>query len=203
MALGTMPKTRDRILHVALGLFNERGSGHVTTAEIAEAAGINEGNLYYYFQRKDQLAQALFELFEHAMLRVAEARIADPAVFESYGAYQRGWFRLMWDFRFFYRATPSASATGQALQGRLRALNATGQAAVRRVFLQMRENGLLSASAAEIDILVKNLWIVAAHWMDFRLMETGARDISQIDLAWGFRQVEMLYRPYLTAKAKG
>jgi AcrR family transcriptional regulator len=187
-------------LQVALALFNERGTGRVTTAEIAEAARINEGNLYYYFQRKEHLAEALFDLFETATMAAAGSPLADPADPVSYAAYQRGWFRLMWDFRFFYRDGAALGAAA-ALHERFRALNASGQAAVRRVLGQMQAHGLLHASPLEIEVLIKNLWIVSANWMDFRLMETGEGQITPVDLAWGFRQVEMLYHPYLTPQA--
>src|SRR5882672_10032378 len=41
-------KTRVRILSACRQLFNERGLSNVTTADIANAVGINEGNLYYH-----------------------------------------------------------------------------------------------------------------------------------------------------------
>ena len=52
--------TRDRILAQSLALFNDRGLGRVTTAEIAAACGIREGNLQYHFPRKSGLVEALF-----------------------------------------------------------------------------------------------------------------------------------------------
>src|SRR5271154_2281816 len=47
--------TKGRVLRACLQLFNERGVGNVTTAEIAATVGINQGNLYYYFKRKEQI----------------------------------------------------------------------------------------------------------------------------------------------------
>ena len=107
-------------------------------------------------------------------MAAAGSPLADPADPASYAAYQRGWFRLMWDFRFFYRDGAALGAAA-SLHERFRALNASGQAAVRRVLVQMQAHGLLHASPLEIDVLIKNLWIVSANWMDFRLMETGER----------------------------
>ena len=45
-------KTRDKILAASLVLFNQRGFGAVTTAGIAEQAGILEGTLWYHFRAK-------------------------------------------------------------------------------------------------------------------------------------------------------
>ena len=188
--------TRERVLDVALALFNARGFLRVTTAEIAEAAGINEGNLYYWFRRKDQIAEALFGRFEVALVAVAETPIGDPALLESYGAYQLRWFGLMTAFRFLYRDGPAMRALAPGLLQPLQALNARGQAALRRVFGEMAAHGVMRASAADIEVLIGNLWIVSAYWMDYRAIEIGG-ELGEADFAWGFKQVEMLYRPYL------
>jgi AcrR family transcriptional regulator len=185
------------VLEVTLALFNERGINRVTTAEIAETAGINEGNLYYYFQKKEQLALALFDLFAEALVATAERQLPDPSDPDAYAAYQRGWFDLMWDFRFFYRDGTALRAMAPSVREKLQELNMRGQAEVRRVFMLLRSFGLFRASDDEIDVLIDNLWIVSGYWMDYRLRD-GATTLTPEDLAWGFRQVEMLARPYLT-----
>ncbi len=187
--------TRDRVLDVCLALFNERGLARVTTAEIAEAAAINEGNLYYYFQKKEHLALALFDKFAAALMEVAAAPLADPSDLASYAAYQRGWFDVMWDFRFFYRDGAALRALAPTLRERLQDITRQGQSAVRRVFGLMRAHALLRATDEEIEGLIANIWIVSTYWMDFRV-GSGAV-VTQQDLAWGLGQVEMLYRPYL------
>ena len=188
------------MLEVALALFNDRGADRVTTAEIADAAGINEGNLYYYFQKKEQLALALFDFFAAALIATAERPIENPADPASYVAYQRGWFELMWEYRLFYRDGPALRGMAPSLRARLADLTARSQAEVRRVFCLMRDNGFMAATDDDIDILIGNLWIVSSYWMDFRLVEHGAA-VTPEDLAWGFRQVEHLARPYLTDRA--
>jgi len=201
VAVKTRSRTREKVLEISLGLLNARGLSRVTTADIADAAGINEGNLYYYFQRKEQLVEALFDMFADAMLAVAEQRLADPADPDCYAAYQRDWFRLMWDFRFFYRDLAALWALKPDLRDRLAAMNARGQAAVRRVFGEMQAHGFLVATDEEIDRLIANLWIVSSYWMDFRSLSADP-DMLPSDLAWGYRQVEALYAPYLTAAGK-
>lgn len=189
-------RTRERVLEVALALFNDRGADRVTTAEIAAAAGINEGNLYYYFQKKEQLAIALVEQFAAAVLETARRPLTDPADPAAYTDYQRGWFDLMRDYRFCYRDGAALRTIAPSLRELLAELTGRGQAEVRRVLGLMQTHGFLRATDEDIAALIDNLWIVSSYWMDYRLQ--GAAPVSAEDLAWGYRQVEMLLEPYLT-----
>jgi len=47
--------TKERILEVALRLFNERGYDKTSLREIAEELGITKAALYYYFETKRQI----------------------------------------------------------------------------------------------------------------------------------------------------
>lgn len=46
---------KESIVRVATDLFVERGYGETSTAEIASAAGILKGSLYYYFSSKEEI----------------------------------------------------------------------------------------------------------------------------------------------------
>jgi AcrR family transcriptional regulator len=47
--------TRERILDIALELFNERGYDKTSLREIAERLGMTKAALYYHFERKDDI----------------------------------------------------------------------------------------------------------------------------------------------------
>jgi AcrR family transcriptional regulator len=51
--------TRDRILDIALELFNERGYDKTSLREIADRLGTTKAALYYHFQRKEDILLAL------------------------------------------------------------------------------------------------------------------------------------------------
>jgi AcrR family transcriptional regulator len=51
-------RTRERILDATKQIIQERGLARVTTKEIARAAGVAEGTLFKYFERKDDLLLA-------------------------------------------------------------------------------------------------------------------------------------------------
>ena len=189
------PSTRDRILAVSLALFNARGLGRVTTAEIAAATGIREGNLQYHFPRKSGLVEAMFAGFEAEAVAVAGRMPADPAAPEALLAYQRAWFDLSWRYRCVYRDGIAMVEIAPALRPRVHALRARTQALARGVFEAGVRAGRLRIDPDALGRLIDNAWIVSSHWMSHRLQ--GGTAMTEADLDWGFAQVRDLFTPYL------
>ncbi|MCJ2078146.1 TetR/AcrR family transcriptional regulator [Methylobacterium sp. WL30] len=191
------PGTRDRVLAACRDLFNERGPAAVTTAEIAAAVGINEGNLYYHFQRKEQILEALFSAFEIRLEAVATA-YATQAGEARYAPYLAGWFTLMWEWRFFYRDGGTIFRLAPALRPRLKTVSDSGQDHVRQALAGMKAAGLLRAGPAETEHLIVNAWIVSTYWIDYLRSRRGLGEVRREHLDWGAAQVASLFRPYLT-----
>ncbi|WP_284124170.1 TetR/AcrR family transcriptional regulator [Parerythrobacter aestuarii] len=99
-------RTKDRIVLTARQVFNRDGYGAVTTAALAEACGIAEGNLWYHFKTKRDLLAAIAEEFAERI----EARLArqpDPAdPLGSYCAMLGDFMQELRDYRFLYRDQP-------------------------------------------------------------------------------------------------
>lgn len=53
-------KTKDKILEVALQLFNSKGISGVSSRNISDRLGISYGNLTYHFPRKDDIILSLY-----------------------------------------------------------------------------------------------------------------------------------------------
>ncbi|WP_426314407.1 TetR/AcrR family transcriptional regulator [Methylobacterium fujisawaense] len=190
-----IPDTRTRILAVSLALFNARGLGRVTTAEIAAAAGIREGNLQYHFPRKSGLVEAVFAAFEAEALAVAGRMPADPAAPDALLGYQRAWFDLIWRYRCIYRDGIAMVDIAPALRPRIHALRAETQALARGVFEAAVRAGRLRIAPEALGRLIDNAWIVSSHWMNHRLQ--GGTTLTEADLDWGFAQLRDLFAPYL------
>src|SRR5215471_5036127 len=191
-------KTRGRILMACRQLFNERGPANVTTADIANAVGINEGNLYYHFQRKEQLVEKLFDEFEASLRQVAAAHLRYGDDTSRYADYLVGWFNLMWEWRFFYRDGVSIYQLAPALRARVKTLSDYGQDQIRRAMKGMIRAGLIRASADEIESLIVNSWIVATYWIDYLRSRHSVTRITREHIEWGARQARSLFAPYFT-----
>jgi len=194
--------TRDRLISVALKLFNERGPDRVTTAQIAEAAGINEGNLYYYFKTKQALILTIFDRFEAAVDHLLDsdpAAGADPA---AYVAFLTEWFEIVWTYRFLYRDFMGLMATAPELRRRIRAISDRIRTPVRQLIGHMRTAGLMDVSDDALDALLHNVWIVSTFWVVYLDVQEGVRALKKSHLEWGLKQVASLFRPYLTEAAR-
>jgi AcrR family transcriptional regulator len=189
--------TPERILDAALKLFNEQGSARVTTADIAAAAAMAEGNLHYHFRKKEHLIEALFARFQAEELLTAEQSLANPSDPAAYMDYSKGWFELMWNFRCFYRDATTLFAQAPQLRPLFAKTQIRARAAVARVLTLAVENNLMRGTPAQIERLVTNVWIVSSYWMDFLSSNTGSKSLSRQDLAWGFAQIAALYEPYM------
>src|SRR6201747_3109732 len=64
--------TRERILDVALELFNEQGYDKTSLREISERLGVTKAALYYHFERKEDI---LLEL--HLRLHALGRQVVD------------------------------------------------------------------------------------------------------------------------------
>ncbi len=72
---------RQRLVAAACEVIYAQGAEHTTLANVAAAAGVPLGNVYYYFKTKDDLVQAVIDTRlaqATALLAAIEASTADP-----------------------------------------------------------------------------------------------------------------------------
>jgi len=79
-AAPTTPGKRERLIAAACDLFYRQGIAATTLADIAEAAEVPLGNVYYYFKTKDDIVTAVVEA------RTEELRSATAALQRRHGS---------------------------------------------------------------------------------------------------------------------
>jgi TetR/AcrR family acrAB operon transcriptional repressor len=73
--------TREQVLDAAERVFRERGVGHASLAEVADAAGVTRGAIYHHFASKAELFEAMLARAEmplDAAFEAARAPASDP-----------------------------------------------------------------------------------------------------------------------------
>ncbi|TWB58451.1 TetR family transcriptional regulator [Rhizobium sp. ERR 922] len=197
------PDTRERILVSTLSLFNQKGPEAVTTAEIAKAVHINQGNLYYHFRTKESLVLALFSRFEaDALALVRQADCVEGADSKAYAGFLRKWFSLVWTHRFLFRDIPGLLAIAPGLGGPILMVSAGMRVSVDAIFQRMEEAGLISTAAEERNALMTNMRIVATYWAVYLGLQEGVGELTPQHVHWGLGQVASLLRPYLSPQAR-
>lgn len=195
--------TRDRILVAALSLFNDKGPGRVTTAEIAGMVGINEGNLYYHFRTKESLITGLFSNFEATAAGfVAQAHSAPAADPASYPGFLRQWFSLVWAYRFLFRDLIDLLAVAPSLADEIQNVSTLMGYALDEILKRMETEALINVPAEDRAPLLANVWIVATYWAVYLNLQQRVTDLNEEHLAWGINQVSALFRPYLSPTAR-
>ncbi|ARN75624.1 TetR/AcrR family transcriptional regulator [Oceanicoccus sagamiensis] len=89
--------TRDRILDAAIDCFINLGYTNVTTAKVADFAGVSRGAMLHHFPSKTELIQAAVEYLHDKLLEDYTTRVAQiPAALEGKER-RRGGLEAYWD----------------------------------------------------------------------------------------------------------
>jgi AcrR family transcriptional regulator len=113
-------EAKRRILSEAEALFAERGYEGAGMDELARRAGVNKALIYYYFESKEKLLDAIAEAFAlglaadirasgEELLAMLARREGDPAAIAS-------WFRLACMNHFETRQAPLRIILGEAMR---------------------------------------------------------------------------------------
>ena len=198
--------TRARIIETALGLFNEHGSGEVSTNHIAEALGISPGNLYYHFRNKEEIIRAIAEQKDtrwEALYHLPQDRAPTLADVERL---VRQNFALVWDYRFFFRELSALTQRDPLLKARYQHLRRERLAIFEGLFAQFVSAGVArpGASPPLVANLARVCWLISDYWLPFLEID------GDLTLPEGIEQGVALYMqvlaPYVSdagyAKAK-
>lgn len=190
-------RTRERILEIALVMFNSQGEPNVTTNHIADELEISPGNLYYHFRNKDDIVEQLFTAYETRMdqaLAVPQERL--PTLEDIWMQLHRV-FECMWDYRFLYRDLVDILSRNRKLKlhfGRMLNRAASSASEVLRGLAQAE---ILRATADEIRASAENVLLLTTFWLNFNAVRNSRADPSQEDLNQGIYQVMLLIAPFL------
>jgi AcrR family transcriptional regulator len=195
-------RTRERILDATLALFNERGEPQVSTSLIAAELGISAGNLHYHFRRKDQLSAVLLDRF------VGEFNAVLPPAGWRADHVEDAWLLLhllletVWRYRFLFRDLSRVMARDRRAAQRIAGVFSRAVAAARAICLGLAEQGILTATAAEIDALAENVAVVALYWLSFESARHPRQETRGAGMSRGAYQVLMLLAPFLQVESR-
>ncbi len=196
-------RTRERILALALRLFNDLGEPNVTTSAIADEMNISPGNLYYHFRNKDDIVNALFEQFEREIDELLDASERRTDIgFEDAWLFLHLLFEAIWRNRFLYRDLNDLLSRNRKLETHFRAILARKARAAQRLCGALADARQLQASPREIEALATNMVVVTTWWLSFEYVGNARRfndpGYQSAAMARGAYQVLVMLAPYLS-----
>ena len=193
-------KTRDRILHCSLDLFNQYGHVKVSTAEIANALEISPGNLYYHFNGKDQLLTELFLVYEAAINKLVNHYDDDVQEFEDYWAYLNIYVGLIQQYSFFYRDMKVLFEEDKLLKRRfLRVVN-NHNVFFERMLADLNAKQDICVTSVQQKVIADTMLLLATNSLDSQMAEHDF-DLLKITQRIVLRIITLV-EPYFSSEYK-
>jgi len=190
-------RTRERILEVALAMFNVQGEPNVTTNHIADELEISPGNLYYHFRNKDDIVEQLFAVYETRMDQALVAPADRLPNLEDIWLQLHLVFECMWDYRFLYRDLVDILSRNRKLKLHFARMLNRAAASATEVLKGLAQAEILRATSDEIRASAENVLLVTTFWLNFNAVRGSRAELGQEDLSQGIYQVMLLIAPFL------
>jgi AcrR family transcriptional regulator len=194
-------RTRERIIEIALLLFNRFGEPNITTADIAGEMEISPGNFYYHFRNKDEIVAELFAAFERRLDGPLTAPGGRSAGVEDLWLLLHLLFEAMWEHRFLFRDLDEILSRDGKLASRFARIMRRGSRTVIELCRGMVATGEMQASEREIAALAENVALVATYWISYQKISAGERATEAVSLDRAAYQVLSLIAPFLRGNA--
>jgi AcrR family transcriptional regulator len=191
-------RTQERIVDSAVELFNEYGTGPISTNRIADHSGVSQGNLHYHFRNKHEIIQCVFQRIVDEMDGEWYSDPQYPTLHRMAEMFARQAI-LIYDYRFFYRERPVLLRADPLLMQRYRENSARRVPVLERFFMALGNAGQLNirGNASLISSLVQSTWIIADNCLNS--IEFLGREISADSIMSGYELILDIFRPYFAA----
>jgi len=194
-------KTKDRILHTSLALFNEEGEADTTTIDIANEMDISPGNLYYHFKGKDQIIAELFHQYEQALSHTLTAPIEQPLSADR-SHVEDNWYYLyvvmeeMYQYRFLYHNLDNILQRYPDVKRGFKRLIQLKRAALYAICQTLLQQAVIDARDQQLLGLVDNMTLNLTFWFNYSELLHDNRP-PHITIHQGVLQLLTMVAPYL------
>ncbi len=195
-------KTRDKIIHASLALFNEHGERDITTNHIASHLGISPGNLYYHFRNKEDIIRSIFALYEQLVtsrfLPYEEQKVDISLLI----GYFDGLFDTLWQFRFMYANLVSILNRDEELNTRYYNINAEVLDRACDILKQLQQDDVLVIEDDEITLLADTIRVISCFWISNCLTLSKNKNITKTSIYEGILRVLLVLKKYASEESQ-
>ena len=193
-------RTAERILEVALELFNRFGEPNVSTTLISAEMNISPGNLYYHYPAKDELINALFDRYERALNQLLQAA-EDVRDIEHAWLFFHMLFELIWQYRFLYRDLNDLLSKNRRLETHFQFVLRHKSRAVQQVLAALSVGNPQRVEPRQAEAAANAMVVVLTYWLSYEYVRDPRRALEPESagaaLLRGAFHVLSLLMPYL------
>ena len=191
-------KTKEKIISVAIKLFNDQGTTQVTTNHIAAAAGISPGNLYYYFSNREEIIRTIFTM----MAEIKDSETSYGSGFfvmpplDNLEALFHDIMDLHWQYRFFFRELNTLLRRDAELKRLFTKKQSKWLNDLKRSIHAFIDAGIfLPMDKSKVTFLKNSLWIIGTSWHSF--LDSSGKKITMARVDEGIDMLRTLLNPYV------
>jgi AcrR family transcriptional regulator len=190
--------TKERIIETTIGLFNEQGTGVVSTNHIAQALSMSPGNLYYHFRNKEEIIRAILERMIARWEVLYMLPTERPPQLADVQQIVTKNLLLVWEYRFFYRELSALVQRDPLLKERYQQIRRERLMNLEALFQQFSSAGV--ARAPQMPAFVTNLarlcWLISDYWLPF--LEIDGEVVLPEVIEQGVALYMQVLRPYVS-----
>ncbi len=195
-------KTRDKIIHASLALFNEHGERDITTNHIASHLGISPGNLYYHFRNKEDIIRSIFALYEQAVTSRFLPYEDQKVDINLLTGYFDSLFSILWQFRFIYANLVSILNRDSTLCEQYNEINDQVLGRACNILRQLKQDNVLAIDDAEIPLFADSIRVISCFWISNCLTLSQTQSITKTSIYEGILRVLLMFKAHSTEEAK-
>jgi AcrR family transcriptional regulator len=188
-------KTKEKILVVALEMFNATNTQAATTNHIAKEMGISIGNLHYHYKNREEIIRHLYEQYRTKMT-------ADGAIrcIRQLEETHKNAMNLLWEYRFFQRELLFLLSRDPLLKKKYIEDNIAHRSRIVQSMHFLVEEGILDIPFDNvIEHLADTILLTVQFWNPFLL--TLDIEPTKENIERSILHIRQAMRPYLTSKA--
>lgn len=195
-------KTREKIIHASIELFNENGERNITTNHIASHLGISPGNLYYHFRNKEDIIFAIYNEYADDLVEKFKKLENIDHPLDGIVQYMDIVFQLVSKFRFFYSNLPVLLSKNAALKKRYSEIQRDITIKVSSMLFTLKEANMLNIRDDEVKDVTSLVRLTTTFWLSFLQTQHDETLIDDSNLYDGLLKIFTLLSPYVTEHAR-
>ncbi len=189
--------TKEKILEVALKLFNEKNTQAATTNHIAASAGISPGNLHYHYANREDIIRKLYKLMREEFSALSDTY---PSSITDLAKLHEKIFKIEWKYRFFYRELLFLLSKDDDLRKIYQKEILKEKEQTKRIIQALKNYGVLKIPYDNIiDYLSDMILLIDQFWSSY--MQLTDQFSPNKGIETGIQRIEETLRPFLSKEA--